>query len=63
MVERQKRGDVEVLVAVEEHEDPEVLQFLDANTVARLPLPIELDSQRLALARLTATATLMSADS
>jgi signal transduction histidine kinase len=62
MVERCKRGDVEVLVAVEEHEDPEVLRFLDANTVPRLPLPLALDSQRLALARLTATATLMSAE-
>jgi signal transduction histidine kinase len=62
IVERRKRGDVEVLVAVDEHEDPEVIRFLDANTVSRLPLPVETKSQQLALARLTATATVMSAD-
>lgn len=62
MVERRKRGDVEVLVAVDEHEDPEVLRFLDANTVSRLPLPMALESQQLALARLTAMATVMAAD-
>jgi len=61
MVERSKRGGVEVLVAVDEHEDPEVLRFLDANTVSRLPLPLESESQRLALARLTATAIVLSA--
>lgn len=62
MVERSKRGGVEVLVAVDEHEDPEVLRFLDANTVSRLPLPSESESRRLALARLTATAIVMSAE-
>lgn len=62
MVERSRRGGVEVLVAVDEHEDPEVLRFLDANTVSRLPLPSESSSRRLALARLTATATVLSAD-
>ncbi len=62
MVERSKRGGVEVLVAVDEHEDPEVIRFLDDNTVARLPLPVEAKSQQLALARLTALATVMSAE-
>ncbi len=62
MVERRKKGGVEVLVAVDDNEDPEVLRFLEANTVTRLPLPVELESQQLALAKLTATATVMSAE-